>query len=172
MHPPVILFLPALLITSALVSDPLTRVRAQPPIPAAQAILVCRLRHKQLLRGSSATAGEIELENSSPDVLEIETDRHPLQHLNLVVTDASRNLLSEGHYGDIFSPRGKVDTLRLAPGAKYQHPISLLETVPQEKRVSGTYLVRAVYAYNGLRVVSEPLAVELPGDGINAGPGS
>jgi hypothetical protein len=133
--------------------------------PAAQAILVCRLRHKQLLRGSSATAGEIELENSSPDVLEIETDRHPLQYLNLVVTDASGSVLSAGHYGDIFSPRGRIDTLRLAPGAKYQHPVSLLETLPQEKRVPGTYAVHAVYAYNGLRSVSESLAVELPGEG-------
>jgi hypothetical protein len=129
-------------------------------------MLVCRLRHKQLLRGNSATAGEIELENSSPDVLQIETDRHPLQYLNLVVTDASGNVLSEGHYGDIFSPRGKIDTLRLAPGAKYHHLVSLLETVPPEKRIPGTYAVQAVYAYSGLRVVSEPLAVELSGEGI------
>jgi hypothetical protein len=133
--------------------------------PAVQATLVCRLRHKQLLRGSSPTAGEIELENSSPDVLEIQTDRHPLQYLNLVVTDAGGSVLSEGHYGDIFSPRGTIATLRLAPGAKYHHLVSLLETVPPEKRVPGTYAVQAVYAYNGLRVVSEPLAVELPGEG-------
>jgi hypothetical protein len=129
--------------------------------PAAEAILVCRLRHKQLQRGSSPTAGEIELENSSPDVIEITTDRHPLQYLNLVVTDASGSVLSEGHYGDVFSPRGSIDTLRLTPGAKYHHVISLLETLPQQKRLPGTYTVQAVYEYDGLTVVSEPLAVEL-----------
>ncbi len=134
-------------------------------IPAAQAILVCRLRHQQLLRGDSPTAGEIELENSSPSVLAIETDMHPLQYLNLVVTDASGGVLSEGHYGDIFSPRGRTDTLQLAPGAKYNHLVSLLGTLPQAKRVPGTYSVQAVYEYNGLRAVSEPLTVELPGEG-------
>ncbi len=123
--------------------------------------LVCRLRHRQLRRGSSPTAGEIELENSSPVVFEIETDRHPLQYLNLVVTDATGSVLSEGHYGDIFSPRGGIDTLRLAPGAKYHHLVSLLETLPRAKQVPGTYTVRAVYEYNGLTAISEPLDVEL-----------
>ncbi len=131
--------------------------------PTTQAVLVCRLRHKQLMRGSSPTAGEIELENSSPRVLEIETDRHPLQYLHLVVTDAHGKVLSEGHDGDIFSPRGKIDTLRLTPGAKYHHLVSLLETLPQARQVSGTYTVQAVYEYQGLKVVSEPLTVELAG---------
>jgi hypothetical protein len=128
-------------------------------------MLRCRLRHKQLLRGSAPTAGEIELENSSPDVLEIATDMHPLQYLHLVVTDARGTVLSEGHYGDIFSPRGRVETLRLMPGAKFHHPVSLLATIPQEKRVPGTYTVQAVYEYNGLKAVSEPLVVALPADG-------
>jgi hypothetical protein len=134
-------------------------------IPAAQAILVCRLRRKQLQRGDSPTAGEIELENSSSSVLVIETDMHPLQYLNLVVTDAGGSVLSEGHYGDIFSPRGRKDALRLAPGAKYNHLVSLLGTLPQEKRFPGAYSVQAVYEYDGLRAVSQPLTVELPGEG-------
>jgi hypothetical protein len=131
----------------------------------AQAILVCRLHPKQLRRGDSPTAGEIELENTSPVAIEIETDRHPLQVLNLVVTDASGNVLSEGHYGDVFSPRGRVDTLRLAPGAKYRHIVSLLATLPQAKRLPGTYTVLAMYDYNGFRAVSAPLVVEFQGEG-------
>jgi len=135
--------------------------------PTAPAVLVCRLRHKQLQRGSSPTAGEIELENSSSHVIEIETDRHPLQYLNLVVTDAGGSVLSQGHYGDIFSPRGSIDTLRLTPGARFHHLVSLLETLPQQQRVPGKYNVQAVYEYDGLRAVSEPLAVELPGEAIH-----
>src|SRR5947208_877398 len=73
-------------------------------IPATQTILTCGLRHKQLQRGGSSAAGEIELQNSSPCFLAIETDRHPLQYLHLVVTDARGDVLSEGHYGDLFSP--------------------------------------------------------------------
>jgi hypothetical protein len=135
-------------------------------IPANQTILTCRLRHKQLLRGGSPAAGEIELQNSSPGFLAIETDRHPLQYLHLVVTDARGDVLSEGHYGDLFSPRGKMETLRLAPGAKYQHLVSLLGALPPEKRLPGTYSVQAVYEYKGMKAVSEPLTVELPGNGI------
>jgi hypothetical protein len=108
-------------------------------------------------------AGEIELENSSPDVLVIENDMHPLQYLNLVVADASGTVLSGGHYGDIFSPRGRLDHLRLAPGAKYHHLVSLLATVLQVKRLPWTYTVQAVYECNGLKAVSEPLRVEFPG---------
>lgn len=135
-------------------------------VPKGQGILVCRLRHKHLQRGKASMAGEIELENSSPHVLEIKTEMHPLQYLNLVVKDARGRIHSEGHYGDIFSPRGKIDTLRLAPGAKYQHIVSLLGTLPEKKRLPGKYSVQAVYDYNGLRAVSEPLAVEVPGEGI------
>ncbi len=130
--------------------------------PATQTILVCRLRQKQLRRGNSLKAGEIELENSSLNGIEIETDMHPLQHLNLVVTDARGTVLSEGHYGDMFSPRGRIDTFCLTPGEKYTHNVFLFENVPEEKQVAGTYTIRAVYEYKGLKAISEPLLVELP----------
>lgn len=133
--------------------------------PVTAGTLVCRLRHRQLSRGHSPTAGEIELENTSPEEFEIETDRHPLQYLNLVVTDARGRVLSEGHYGDIFSPGGRIDTLRLPPGAKYRHLVSLLETLPREKHVPGVYTIQAVYEYQGLKVLSQPLQVELPTEG-------
>jgi hypothetical protein len=130
-------------------------------VPPVQVTLVCRLRHKNLQRGNSPTAGEIEIENASASVIEIVTDMHPLQYLNLVVSDPKGTVLSEGHYGDIFSPRGTIDTLRLEPGEKYTHNVSLLASVAKEKLLPGTYLVRAVYECNGVKAVSEPLWVEL-----------
>jgi len=139
--------------------------KTEPPV--AQSLLICRLRHKPLRRGSSPTAGEVELENSSSSAIEIETDMHPLQYLNIVVTDPRGSVLSEGHYGDIFSPLGRIDTLHLGPGEKYCHNVSLLGTLPQEKRLPGAYTVSAVYKYKGLRVVSEPLQVQLPAMGAN-----
>jgi hypothetical protein len=131
-------------------------------IPPVQTLLVCRLRHKKLARGQSLTAGEIELENASSGVIEIDSDRHPLQYLNLVVTDSQGVLLSEGHYGDVFSPRGRIDTVRLAPGEKYTHNVSLLGTVAEGNKTPGTYVVRAVYEHKQLKAVSEPVLVELP----------
>jgi hypothetical protein len=86
------------------------------PLAATQAVLVCRLRAKQLQRGHSSTAGEIELENASAEVVEIEYDMHPLQYLNLVVTDSAGVAVTEGHYGDVFSPLGKTRTFSLSWG--------------------------------------------------------
>ena len=135
------------------------------PLPA-QSKLSCRLRPRQLRRGHSPTAGEVELENTSRDVLEIEVHSSPLQYLNLVVTDAAGKALPTSAYGDFFSPLSKPYVLRLGPGEKFTGPVSLLGNVPREKRLPGTYTVRAVYEYNGLSAVSDPLEVRLPaGDG-------
>ncbi len=139
-------------------------------IPAAtltptHAGFACRLRPRQLRRGSSPIVGEVELENMSSTVLELEVRTSPLQYLNLVVTDAAGNVVSETHYGDLFSPLPEPYTLKLQPGEKLTGPVSLLGNVPQEKWQPGEYTVRAVFEYNGLRAVSDPLQVRLPAKG-------
>jgi hypothetical protein len=88
---------------------------------------------------------------------------HPLQYLDLIVTDANGSPVPTRPYGNIFSPRGDTYTLRLAPGEKYVHNVSLLGNMPQENERPGTYVVRAVYEYQGLRAVSDPVTVALPG---------
>jgi hypothetical protein len=128
---------------------------------AAQAVLVCRLRHKILRGKASPLGGEVELQNTSDKVVEIEMDMHPLQYLNLVVTDSVGTIISSGHYGDIFSPLGTTRTLRLAPKEKFAHNVALLGTVPEERRKPGRYFVQAIYQYKGLKSVSEPLEVQL-----------
>lgn len=124
--------------------------------------LACRLRQRSLQRGPSPTAGEVELENTSPHVLEIEVRTSPLQYLNLIVTDATGRVVSDFFYGDLFSPLGEPYTLRLQPGEKFTGPVSLLGNVPEEKWLPGSYVVVAVYEYNGLKAVSEPLSLHLP----------
>lgn len=42
------------------------------------------------------------------------------------------------------------------------HNVSLLGTVPEQKRRPGMYTVRAIYQYKTLNAVSEPLIVEAP----------
>jgi hypothetical protein len=128
---------------------------------AAHAALTCKLRHKQLRQGNSCVAGEVELENPSAEAAEIEIDMHPLQYLNLVVTDAGGTVVSSSHYGDIFSPLGEKHVFRLAPGARYTHNVFLLETVAKEKRIPGRYQVQAVYQSGGLTAGSAPLEIEL-----------
>jgi len=134
----------------------------QTSVPAIQSALICRLRHLVgRWWGPSPTAGEVELENISSDAVEIDYDMHPLQHLNLVVTNAAGTVLAAWHYGIIFSPFGRTRTLRLEPGEKYTHPVGLLGNVPKEKRVPGCYTTVAVYQHKSLRAVSEPLQVQL-----------
>jgi hypothetical protein len=126
--------------------------------------LTCRLRKRTLGRAAaSPVAGEVELENTSDALLEIEVQMSPLQFLNLVVTGPAGEVLSEGHYGNRFSPLEQPYTFRLRPGEKYTGPVSLLGTVPEAKRLPGRYLVQAVYAWDGLRAVSEPMQVDLTG---------
>lgn len=131
----------------------------------AEPALACRLRRKLRLRHGPASplAGEVELENLSPNAIEIEWDRHPLQHLDLVITDAEGNSVPATPFSDDFSPYSvEPQIFRLAPGEKFVHNVGLLGGVPRQKQLPGTYTVRAVYKYNGHTAVSEPLEVQLP----------
>jgi hypothetical protein len=106
-------------------------------------------------------AGEVELENVSDENLEIEYRMSVIQYLNIIVTDAGGRVLSEGHYGDIFSPMERPRILRLRPGETFVHPVSLTGKVPPEKLKPGEYIVQAVYDYKDLRAVSEPYHLHL-----------
>jgi hypothetical protein len=119
------------------------------------------LRHQVGWQGPSVTSGEVELESVSDVPIAIEVSMHPLQYLDLIVTDAKGSQVPTRPYGNIFSPRGETYTFRLAPGEKYIHNVSLLGNLPQEDERPGTYVVRAIYEYQGLRAVSEPLTVTL-----------
>src|SRR5690349_17088038 len=69
--------------------------------------LACRLRVKQGEEGRRPQppgSGEVELENVSSTPIQIELQMSPLQYLNLIVKDPAGNVISEGHYGDRFSP--------------------------------------------------------------------
>ncbi len=126
--------------------------------------LACRLRRKDVIgrRGPAACRGEVELENLSAAPLEIAYRMTVLQYLNLVVTDPDERVVSEGHFGDRFAPTLEPLVLRLEPGERFTANVHLLATVPNTLLPPGTYLIRAVYEYNGLKAVSEPVQVQLP----------
>jgi hypothetical protein len=105
--------------------------------------------------------GEVVLENTSPDVMEIEVQMSPLQYLNLVVKDAQGKVVSEGHYGDRFSPLESPHVLRLEPGERFIGNVSLLGTVPENKRLPGNYTIQAIYNYRSIRAFSEPFEIRL-----------
>jgi hypothetical protein len=124
----------------------------------------CRLHPQEILgvRGPLEGMGELELENLSPGAVEIRYQMSPLQYLELTVTGPSGAVVSEGHFGDRFSPMAAERVLRLQPGEKFSGQVALLATVPREKRSPGVYRVQAVYEYNGIRAVSDPVPVTVP----------
>ncbi|HYV38520.1 MAG TPA: hypothetical protein VE988_22740 [Gemmataceae bacterium] len=128
----------------------------------SQQKLTCRLRAIQATSryGPLPNMGEIELENCSTSVIEIEYTMTPLQFLDLAVVGPHGGLVSEGHFSDRFSPTRDPAILRLLPGEKFTATVSLLATVPRKNRVPGTHTIQATYRFQNTRVVAEPLTVE------------
>jgi hypothetical protein len=134
--------------------------------PQRQPSLICRLRPKVVIgrQGPIPNMGEVELENTSTSPLEIKYTMTPLQFFELEVIGPSGRVVSEGHFSDRFSPSLEPSVLRLLPGEKFTSNVSLLATLPREKRPPGKYVVRASYRFLGVRVMAEPLTVELTGE--------
>jgi hypothetical protein len=111
--------------------------------------------------------GEVELENLSDAPLEIEYSMTPLQFLELEVFGPDGKVVSEGHFSDRFSPRLEPAVLRLMPGEKFTSNVSLLATLPLEKRIAGRYTIQASYRFQEKKVAAEPVMVELTHGGGN-----
>jgi hypothetical protein len=125
-------------------------------------VLALRLRPKEVIgrQGPVPNMGEVELENCSDAPLEIEYTMTPLQFLEIEVIGPSGAVMSEGHFADRFSPTRDPAVLRLMPGEKFTANVSLLATVPHDKRSPGRYTVQASYCFQGRRVTAEPVTVE------------
>jgi hypothetical protein len=129
--------------------------------PPPQAALACRLRPKEVhgRHGPVKYMGEVELENGSAVPLEIEYTMTPLQFFELEVIGPDGAAVSEGHFSDRLSPAREPAVLRLLPGEKFTASVSLLATVPRDRRRPGTYTVCASFRYQGRKVMAEPLTV-------------
>jgi hypothetical protein len=127
----------------------------------AEVCLACRLRPKPTVgqRGPLQYRGELELENLSAGAVVIRYQMSPLQYLHLIVTGPSGAVVSEGHFGDRFSPMAEERELHLRPREKFVADIPLLGTVPREKRVPGAYKVQASYEYGTIKAVSAAIDV-------------
>src|ERR1700693_1476228 len=100
--------------------------------PAVRYALICRLRHRVGRGGPSPTAGEVEVDKATNETSDINYDSPPLQYFDLVVFDSGGAAVSTRPYSNVFSPLGGTSTLRLAPGEKYTHNVSLMGNVPEE----------------------------------------
>jgi hypothetical protein len=132
----------------------------------SESALGCTIRPKEVTgrQGAIPNMGEVELENRSDAPLEIEYTMTPLQFLEIEVVGPSGGIVSEGHFSDRFSPTWEPAVLRLMPGEKFASNVSLLATVPTEKRSPGKYIVQASYRFPGGKVMAAPLTLELSGE--------
>jgi hypothetical protein len=129
-------------------------------------MLVCRLRPRtpsERWPTPPPTAGEVELENVSDEEIAIEFQLTLLQYLDLHVTNTRGEVVSSWCYSECFSPSETPLTLHLQPGEKAIRPVALLGNVPQDKQTPGRYTIQAIYAYNTIRAVSNPLEIEIGG---------
>jgi hypothetical protein len=144
------------------VSEAATAADIQVNVPG-QASLTCRLRPKAVMgrQGPIPYIGEVELANCSPAPVEIAYTMTPLQFLDLEVMGPGGQVVSTGHFSDRFSPAREPAVLRLMPGEKFTANVPLLATLPRDKRLAGRYTVQASYRLNDMRILAEPLTVEL-----------
>jgi hypothetical protein len=138
-------------------------VAGSQPRSASPGRLACRIRPAAGAgaRGPLPGVGEVELANLSADVVEIGYQMSPLQYLELVVVGPAGAVVSEGRFGDRFSPMRGEQVLRLRPGEKFRADVPLLGTVPRAKRSPGVYRVQAVYEYGDMRGVSDAVEITL-----------
>jgi hypothetical protein len=138
-----------------------TLAQAQPKAMAP--LIACSLQSAELVgrNGPVPFMADVEIQNVSDKPLDIEYEMTVLQHLNLIVTDASGSVVSEGHFGDRFAPTEHPQTLHLEPGDKYSAKVSLFATAPGFRSIPGEYAVRAVYEYKKIRSVSTPVSVSV-----------
>jgi hypothetical protein len=135
-----------------------------PVLTPAALHLKCRivLDHVDENRVLGFPSAHIELTNCSADVIEIECPSHPLEHLNLAVTNEAGELVSRGKYGNMLI-RARLDRmppLRIQAGETTKWHVSLMGSVPAEREKPGTYTIQAIYEYGSLKAVSEPVQIE------------
>jgi hypothetical protein len=148
-------------VTKAASAAPGPPARSQNQLP-----LTCRLQPAEVIdrQGPIPNMGEVELQNCSDAPLEIAYTMTPLQFLELEVIGPGEEVVSKGHFSDRFSPTREPALLRLLPNQKFTASVSLLATVPRDKRFPGTYTIQASYRFQGRKVIAAPLKVELPGE--------
>ena len=138
---------------------PISVAKGKPKAVASPKLRCSLCRVPSLRDNSPSTAGEIEIANDSLDTIEISHRGTILLHLNLVVRDGNGEVVSDGHYGNLFSPTRDSEIFHLLPGQAFRERVALFATVPPGKLKPGNYRVAAVFEAGGQRVASSEIEV-------------
>lgn len=121
--------------------------------------IACRLRLNP--SAESSYLGDVEIENVSPELIEIMTQASKWEHLNFITWDDNGTIVSKYHYGSGFSPHFQNVVWKWLPGEILtMRCVSLMATVPDNECKPGKYRVQAVYAYETLHAASDVIEFE------------
>jgi hypothetical protein len=135
------------------------------PVPKEKQMLKCELTVTGKTGDSSPPdAGEVVITNTSKEVVDIGSTLGPRGFLDLKVKDPKGEFQKTEPLWTLLSPRSSSpEPFLLKPGQAERFPVSLLIMVPKEKRMSGTYKVKAVYTLKKKEYESAEVDVKWPG---------
>ena len=137
---------------------------AADPIPKEKPTIECKLTFTGKLGSVDASdGGEVVITNKSNQEVDIGTTVGPLGFLDFKVIDPKGAKLKTTPFASFFSPAFEAVPHLLKPGESYRAPVSLLLVIPQDKRVEGTYKVKAVFTFKDKLYESREVDVKWAG---------
>ena len=125
----------------------------------------CKLivENKNLAIGE-VPSGRVEIKNISKQEIVITYNTSPWEFLDLEVADPTGKVISDGKYGDRFSPSTiiaeRIVTLR--PGDVFTRAVDVFGSSKETDRMTpGIYRVVAVFGYNEVLAKSDPVMLNL-----------
>ena len=144
------------------------------PVPKEKPVIECvvtvtgkfeTIFDGRVISWTQPDAGEVVVTNLSTEPIDIKSFHGPVGHLDLRVKDPKGEPVKTKALVSIFSPQTfEPEPYLLKPGQSEKFRVSLLVMLPEEKRVSGTYKVKAVFTFNKKDYESPEVEVKWPGE--------
>lgn len=149
-------------------------VESVAPVPKEKPVIKCVVtvtgKYETIVDGKWVTlpkpdAGEVVVTNLSTETIDIKSFHGPKGHLDVRVKDPKGDAVKTEPLVSLYSPYTFTpEPYLLKPGQSEKIRVSLLVMLPEEKRVAGTYKVKAVFTFNKKDYESPEVEVKWPGE--------
>ncbi|WP_020474881.1 hypothetical protein [Zavarzinella formosa] len=147
--------------------------RATDPAPKKTPTIKCEMRwtgkgevslNDKRYSFDAPDAADVTITNISDEDVDIGSDFGPRLHLDLRVKDPAGVQVKTEPYSSNLTIRSLAKSIPhiLKPGEAYKIRVDLLSTVPEEKRIAGTYKVVAVYTIGETEYKSAEVEIKWP----------
>lgn len=136
------------------------------PVPKDQPVFTCTLTVTGKIGELKCSDGsEVVITNRSIETLDIGTPLGPLGNLDIKMKDPKGQAVKADPLAFHLSPlSSEAIPHLLKPGESFTATLGLLFAVPEEKRIEGTYKVKAVFTFNKKDYESAEVEVKWPGN--------